>query len=353
MQSGKTKTMRFTGNMSIAECLKDIREKTEEGGADHGLFRPKNDLKHRQSAWLALNRTLFFYDIVSGEELHYRKRHRPMKVSLMDGQEKVVLVDESASIRDVCAEICEKLGLDKPYEEWSLTLGSTRAFLDPVLGLQEQNVTEKERVWLKKKHFWTDAKVDKSQPLALSLLYHQARFGITHGEHYVTEEEAMMFASLQLQQEHGKYEKGKHKAAVVLKDVPHFFEEKYHKKKKVHQQAMKEWEANLSHMTELDAMYQYMKLARGLATYGIVMFAVGVVVPGKRDKQPELIGVAKDEVMRMDYKTRAILERWPYMMIKRWAATNDMFTLDFGEKREQYYNAVRSFTFSIFTWALI
>jgi hypothetical protein len=61
-----------------------------------------------------------------------------MKIHLMDGQEKLVLVDESASIRDVCVEICEKLRLEKPYEEWSLTLGSTRAFLDPVLGLQEQ-----------------------------------------------------------------------------------------------------------------------------------------------------------------------------------------------------------------------
>jgi hypothetical protein len=47
------------------------------------------------------------------------------------------------------------------------------------------------------------------------------------------------------------------------------------------------------------------------------MFAVGVVVPGKKEKQPELVGVAKSEVVRMDYKTRAILERWPYMMIKR------------------------------------
>ena len=148
----------------------------------------------------------------------------------------------------------------------------------------------------------------------------------------------MMFASLQLQQEHGRYEKGKHKAATIFKDIGHYFEEKYQKKRKLHQQAFKEWETNLGHMTELDAMYQYMKLARGLATYGIVMFAVGVVVPGKREKQPELVGVAKAEVLRMDYKTRAIKERWPYMMIRRWAATNDMFTLDFGHKRDTYYN---------------
>lgn len=94
--------------------------------------------QHRKGQWLRGDRTFNFYDVISGEELHYRKRHRNMKIYLMDGQEKSVLVDESASIRDVCAEICEKLRLEKPYEEWSLTLGSTRSFLDPVLGLQEQ-----------------------------------------------------------------------------------------------------------------------------------------------------------------------------------------------------------------------
>jgi hypothetical protein len=50
------------------------------------------------------------------------------------------------------------------------------------------------------------------------------------------------------------------------KEVDHFFEEKYQKKKKIHQSAMDEWKTNLGSMTELDAMYQYMKLARGLAT---------------------------------------------------------------------------------------
>ena len=339
LQNGVTKTMRFTGNMSISEACKDIREKLEQGGPDHSLFRPPNALKHRKGQWMRGDKTFNFYDVISGEELHYRKRHRQMKIHLMDGTEKLVLVDESAPIREVCAEICEKLTLEKPYEEWSLTLGSTRAFLDPVLGLQEQGVTETDKVWLKKKHFWTDDKIDKSRPVNLSLMYYQARFGITHGEHFVTEEEAVSFCALQLQQENGRFAADKHKPAVVFKEIDNYFEEKYQKKKKMHQLALDEWKNNLSGMTELDAMYQYMKLARGLATYGVVMFAVGVVVPGKREKQPELIGVAKTEVMRMDYKTRAILERWPYMMIKRWAATNDMFTLDFGEKRATYYNA--------------
>jgi hypothetical protein len=46
-------------------------------------------------------------------------------------------------------------------------------------------------------------------------MYHQARFGITHGEHFVTEDEAVAFAALQLQQENGKYSDAKHKPAAV------------------------------------------------------------------------------------------------------------------------------------------
>ncbi len=52
----------------------------------------------------------------------------------------------------------------------------------------------------------------------LSLMYHQARFGITHGEHFVTEEECATFCALQLQQEHGKFDAAKHKPAAIFKE---------------------------------------------------------------------------------------------------------------------------------------
>jgi hypothetical protein len=34
--TGLTKTMRFTQTMSISETLRDIKDKTNEGGRDHG-----------------------------------------------------------------------------------------------------------------------------------------------------------------------------------------------------------------------------------------------------------------------------------------------------------------------------
>jgi hypothetical protein len=35
--TGLTKTMRFTQTMSVSETLRDIKEKTNEGGRDHGI----------------------------------------------------------------------------------------------------------------------------------------------------------------------------------------------------------------------------------------------------------------------------------------------------------------------------
>jgi hypothetical protein len=38
--TGLTKTMRFTQTMSVSETLRDIKDKTNEGGRDHGTPSP-------------------------------------------------------------------------------------------------------------------------------------------------------------------------------------------------------------------------------------------------------------------------------------------------------------------------
>ena len=52
--------------MSVSETLRDIKEKTGEGGRDHGLMRPADPKTGRTAKWLQLDRTLQFYDIKAG-----------------------------------------------------------------------------------------------------------------------------------------------------------------------------------------------------------------------------------------------------------------------------------------------
>ena len=98
--TGLTKTMRFTQTMSVSETLRDIKDKTNEGGRDHGtppslpflfqaiafvlcalvsphpayqyllvvstgLFQPPDEKIGRFGRWLKPDKTLLFYDIQS------------------------------------------------------------------------------------------------------------------------------------------------------------------------------------------------------------------------------------------------------------------------------------------------
>ena len=65
VSKGVTKTMRFPSDMSISEVVVTIREKTQEGGADHGMFQPTVPGKST-GRWLQPDRTIQFYDLFSG-----------------------------------------------------------------------------------------------------------------------------------------------------------------------------------------------------------------------------------------------------------------------------------------------
>ena len=91
-------------------------------------------------------------------------------------------------------------------------------------------------------------------------------------------------------------------------------------------------------LTELDAKALYTKTARGLETYGVTFFLVKEKMQGKNKLVPRLLGVTKDSVLRLDERTKEILKVWPLTTVRRWAASPNTFTLDFGDYSDQYYS---------------
>ena len=59
---------------------------------------------------------------------------------------------------------------------------------------------------------------------------------------------------------------------------------------------------------------------------------------GKNRLVPRLLGVTKESVLRLDEKTKEILKTWPLTTVRRWAASPNVFTLDFGDYQDQYYS---------------
>ncbi|KAM4602993.1 talin-2 [Polymixia lowei] len=91
-------------------------------------------------------------------------------------------------------------------------------------------------------------------------------------------------------------------------------------------------------MTEIEAKVKYVKLARSLQTYGVSFFLVKEKMKSKNKLVPRLLGITKESVMRVDEKTKDVVQEWPLTTVKRWAASPKSFTLDFGEYQESYYS---------------
>ncbi|KAK5612925.1 Talin-2 [Crenichthys baileyi] len=91
-------------------------------------------------------------------------------------------------------------------------------------------------------------------------------------------------------------------------------------------------------MSEIEGKVKYVKLARSLPTYGVSFFLVKEKMKGKNKLVPRLLGITKESVMRVDEKTKDVVQEWPLTTVKRWAASPKSFTLDFGEYQESYYS---------------
>ena len=61
-------------------------------------------------------------------------------------------------------------------------------------------------------------------------------------------------------------------------------------------------------------------------------------VKGRNKLEHRLLGVTKSAVLRLDEKSKEILKEWPLAQVKRWAATQNIFTIDFGEYQDGFYS---------------
>ena len=208
-------------------------------------------------------------------------------------------------------------------------------WVDQSKTLREQGIDEEETLLLRRKFFFSDQNVDSRDPVQLNLLYVQARDAIVAGTHPVTVEQAAQFAGLQCQIQFGDHVENKHKAGFL--DLKEFLPKDYVKLKGVEKRVFAEHRRH-SGFVELEAKVKYVQLARSLKTYGVTFFLVKEKMKGKNKLVPRLLGVTKESVLRLDEKTKEIVKTWPLTTVKRWAASPNSFTLDFGDYSDSYYS---------------
>ena len=337
VSTGQMKTMRFMQDLSVSEVAAEIRDKHSVGGPDHGIFQPEQK-GVSIGRWLQADRTLQYYDLQSNTEIHYKKKHRPLKVRLLDNTIKTILVDESLSIQEIAEEIATKMSIGFP-EEFSLKVEGSgdREWLTPTLSLHENHVNEDMVLILKKKFFFNDANVDRSDPVQLHLLYVQNRDAVVSGTHPTQRDEAIQLAAIQCQVDYGTFDPEKHKVTTLkLKEI---LPPQWHKDKKIASHILKEYR-KLASMQGENAKYRYIQLCRSLKTYGITTFLVHQKVDLGPKKKPKfialIIGITRESIVIMDPETKDIKRTFPINHLRRWAPGVRTFTLDFGEWDDDY-----------------
>nr|XP_046250350.1 talin-2 isoform X5 [Scatophagus argus] len=372
-QCNVVKTMQFEPSTPVYDACRIIRERVPEAqtgqASDYGLFLSDDD--PRKGIWLESGRTLDYYMLRNGDVLEYKKKQRPQKIKMLDGAVKTIMVDDSKTVGELLVTICSRIGITN-YEEYSLiqevtedkkedgmgTLKKDRTlllrderkmeklkaklhtdddlnWLDHSRTFREQGVEESETLLLRRKFFYSDQNVDSRDPVQLNLLYVQARDDILNGSHPVSFDKACEFAGIQAQIQFGPHAEHKHKPGFL--DLKEFLPKEYIKQRGSEKKIFQEHK-NCGEMTEIEAKVKYVKLARSLQTYGVSFFLVKEKMKGKNKLVPRLLGITKESVMRVDEKTKDVVQEWPLTTVKRWAASPKSFTLDFGEYQESYYS---------------
>ncbi|KAM9861436.1 talin-2 [Aulostomus maculatus] len=371
-QCNVVKTMQFEPSTAVYDACRIIRERVAEAqtgqASDYGLFLSDED--PRKGIWLESGRTLDYYMLRNGDILEYKKKQRPQKIKMLDGAVKTIMVDDSKTVGELLVTICSRIGITN-YEEYSLiqetveekkeegmgTLKKDRTllrderkmeklkaklhtdddlnWLDHSRTFREQGVDENETLLLRRKFFYSDQNVDSRDPVQLNLLYVQARDDILNGSHPVSFDKACEFGGIQAQIQFGPHIEHKHKPGFL--DVKEFLPKEYIKQRGAEKKVFQEHK-NCGEMTEIEAKVKYVKLARSLRTYGVSFFLVKEKMKSKNKLVPRLLGITKESVMRVDEKTKDVVQEWPLTTVKRWAASPKSFTLDFGEYQESYYS---------------
>lgn len=364
VDDGVTKTIQFDPSTSVSEACFQISGKTSSDHLlEYTLFLADEDSK--KGIYLEPGRNFEYYILRNGDLLEYRKKVRALKVSTLDGTIKTLMIDDTQPVANLMAVICAKLGITN-HDEYSLVrelpegdennvnTGNTIKknykmehlrkklktdedinWINPGSSLREQGIDEKEGVLLKRKFFFSDGNIDTHDPIQLNLLYVETRDAILKGTHPVTENLAVQLAGLQTHIQFGNHDETKHKSPIL--DLKEFLPQSYIKVKGIEKKVLNEHKKYIG-VPELEAKDLYTRTVRALPTYGVTFFLVKEEMRGKSKLVPRILGVTKESILRLDERSKEIIQTWPLTSVRRWGASPHTFTLDFGDYSDCYYS---------------
>uniref|UniRef100_A0A671U5E8 FERM domain containing kindlin 1 n=1 Tax=Sparus aurata TaxID=8175 RepID=A0A671U5E8_SPAAU len=196
--------LRVKGDLHIGGLMLKMVEKIKapQDWSDHALWWEQRKCWLLKTHW-----TLDKYGIQADAELRYTPQHKPLLLQLPNMKTVKMTVSFSSVVFKTVAEICrvlnirrsEELSLLKPPDDPSKKKKRSKnsAWLDSSRSLMEQDIQHEDKLLLRFKYNVFFDLNPKYDAVRITQLYEQARWSILLEEIDCTDEEMLMFASLQ------------------------------------------------------------------------------------------------------------------------------------------------------------
>lgn len=103
----QTKSVRVASSLYTQDALVTACEQFRiQDSPELALYKPHEFLD--QAFYLDRRQTLRFYGLVTGDALHLKSKLRRLRVNLLDGSQKVYMIDDSMPVKDLTKIVCEK-----------------------------------------------------------------------------------------------------------------------------------------------------------------------------------------------------------------------------------------------------
>ncbi|KAG9389463.1 B41 domain-containing protein [Carpediemonas membranifera] len=263
-----------------------------------------------------------------------------IKVFLLDDSAKTMAIDKEMTAKELVTIIAEKLELTDNVEHYSLfeVKGDNyKSLLDdqkPFDIMSEWGGKDSSNKFVFKRHYFMNPTDDVKEEAAIYLLYIQALDDILKGHLYVTPEQAIQFAGINMQVVYGDHN-DRHVLGFLEKHIAEFIPASILKSKRVPDWEDAIYEEHQKHkgLSDTEAQSKFLDLARTLPVYGITTYPCKYVSAGtRRIGQRVFIGVSSKGIHILNYPTMDGNGFYSYNDILSWGSSHTSFTFCTGDR---------------------
>lgn len=330
------KVFRFSPDVLVKDAIARIKEVTNFGDENFGLYRPAvpdtPDSPGTLALWLDPSEPLASCAKIQDLVFYFRSKIQSLNIILIDQSVKVLLVDGTWTVDALFPVIVEKLGISNP-DHWALSRPnqSTRGYSVLALDktLDQQGIDPGMALFLTLQNGGWQSERETYAQSEINELYTKLNYQILNGDLFAEKEAALDLAGIQIQIQYGDWSPAL-QPINPSEVLPLCYQNTNCTGPLIRRHRM------LFGLKPPQAKFRYIQTCRSLPTYGCQCFTIRRKIGSrKKSKMQEWVIALSHEGFRLINPQSAQNENYQWIQLARWAVQPNRVLFDVGNMREE------------------